>query len=208
METETQAPGHRARGWLLAALGVALVALVAYQMWPERSAAPAAETSNRRTAAARTSAAPAGDRPGRVEGQARGAAGEAGGFWRGRAQSVSLSAAAGSTTAAEVAAGGDAGRTGRAASPAAAAADSARAPEVHGDGREAGVDAGGADRLQGIFVSRRVKGSSSTDGTGWSRSRSSRSSSNIPTGPAEPPSERVGTVPSKRVEADRLEPSS
>ena len=56
METEAQAPGHRARGWLLAALGVALVALVAYQMWPEQSAAPAAATSNRRTTAARNSA--------------------------------------------------------------------------------------------------------------------------------------------------------
>ena len=51
METETQAPGQRARGWLLAALGVALVALVAYQMWPETSAAPTGQTSNRRAAA-------------------------------------------------------------------------------------------------------------------------------------------------------------
>jgi hypothetical protein len=59
METEAQAHGYRARGWLLAALGVALVALVAYQMWPEPSAAPAAATSNRRTAAARNSAASA-----------------------------------------------------------------------------------------------------------------------------------------------------
>jgi hypothetical protein len=51
METETPAPGQRARGWLLAALGVALVALVAYQMWPEASATPAGQTSNRRTVA-------------------------------------------------------------------------------------------------------------------------------------------------------------
>ena len=51
METETPASGHRARGWLLAALGVALVALVAYQMWPESSATPVGPTSNRRTAA-------------------------------------------------------------------------------------------------------------------------------------------------------------
>ena len=39
METETPAGGRRARGWLLGALGVALVALVAYQMWPDNSAA-------------------------------------------------------------------------------------------------------------------------------------------------------------------------
>ena len=51
METETPAPGQRARGWLLAALGVALVGLVAYQMWPEASATPAGQTSNRRTVA-------------------------------------------------------------------------------------------------------------------------------------------------------------
>ena len=56
METETQPSRQRARGWLLAALGVALVALVAYQMWPESSATPAGLTSNRRTAA-RTNAA-------------------------------------------------------------------------------------------------------------------------------------------------------
>jgi len=57
METEAQGAGRRARGWLLAALGVALVALVAYQMWPEQSAAPAAPSSNRRTGTARTGAA-------------------------------------------------------------------------------------------------------------------------------------------------------
>ena len=56
METETPPSGQHARGWLLAALGVALVALVAYQMWPESSATPAGPTSNRRTAA-RTNAA-------------------------------------------------------------------------------------------------------------------------------------------------------
>jgi hypothetical protein len=56
METETPASRQRARGWLLAALGVALVGLVAYQMWPESAAAPAAPASNRRTAAARPGA--------------------------------------------------------------------------------------------------------------------------------------------------------
>jgi len=59
METETPASGRRARGWLLAALGVALVALVAYQMWPEPPAAPAAQASNRRSAADRNKAASA-----------------------------------------------------------------------------------------------------------------------------------------------------
>jgi hypothetical protein len=58
METETQASGQRTRGWLLAALGVALVALVAYQMWPESSATPAGPASNRR-ATARSNAASA-----------------------------------------------------------------------------------------------------------------------------------------------------
>jgi len=56
METETQASGQRARGWLLVALGVALVALVAYQMWPESSATLAGPTSNRRTGVRTTSA--------------------------------------------------------------------------------------------------------------------------------------------------------
>ena len=61
METETQGAGTRARGWLLAVLGVALVALVAYQMWPEQSAAPALganrQAANRRTGAAGSGAA-------------------------------------------------------------------------------------------------------------------------------------------------------
>jgi hypothetical protein len=59
METESQAPaGQRTRAWLLGALGVALVALVAYQMWPETAAAPAAApTTARRPGAARTGSA-------------------------------------------------------------------------------------------------------------------------------------------------------
>jgi hypothetical protein len=56
METETGGARQRTRGWLLAALGVALVALVAYQMWPEPSATPAAPPSNRRTTPARAGA--------------------------------------------------------------------------------------------------------------------------------------------------------
>jgi hypothetical protein len=55
METETQG-GRQVRGWLLGVLAVALVALVAYQMWPERSATPVAPASNRRTGSARTAA--------------------------------------------------------------------------------------------------------------------------------------------------------
>ena len=35
METETQAAPQRARGWLLGVLAIVLVALVAYQMWPD-----------------------------------------------------------------------------------------------------------------------------------------------------------------------------
>ena len=35
METESPTTAPRARVWLLAALGIALVALVAYQMWPQ-----------------------------------------------------------------------------------------------------------------------------------------------------------------------------
>ncbi len=167
METETPAPGQRARGWLLAALGVALVALVAYQMWPEASATPAGQTSNRSDRGPR-SCRGVGDRPGGAEGQARRAEGDTRGFWRRRAQPVPVPAATGAATAAEAAAGDDAGRTGWPAATAAAAADSARAAEVHGDGRETGVDAGGADRLQGIFVYAAREGSSSTDGTGWS----------------------------------------
>jgi hypothetical protein len=47
METETKGAGSRARGWLLAALGVALVALLAYRMWPEPSATAEATPSTR-----------------------------------------------------------------------------------------------------------------------------------------------------------------
>jgi hypothetical protein len=47
METETSSVGRRVRGWLLAVLGVAVVALVAYQMWPE-SSGPASPSRNRR----------------------------------------------------------------------------------------------------------------------------------------------------------------
>ena len=54
METETQGAGGRARAWLLAALGVAFVALVAYQMWPEQSATPVVPASNRQAANRRT----------------------------------------------------------------------------------------------------------------------------------------------------------
>jgi hypothetical protein len=55
METESQAPaGQRTRAWLLAALGLALVALVAYQMWPENTAATATPpTAARRPGAGR-----------------------------------------------------------------------------------------------------------------------------------------------------------
>jgi len=67
METETQGAGLRARGWLLAALGVALVALVAYQMWPESSAAPAVAPSNRRTGPARDGTAKGEVDPGELK---------------------------------------------------------------------------------------------------------------------------------------------
>jgi hypothetical protein len=58
METESQQPGgQRTRIWLLGALAVALVALVAYQMWPENTTPPAAATPPRRTGPARAGAA-------------------------------------------------------------------------------------------------------------------------------------------------------
>ena len=57
METETPAGGQRARRWLLAALGVALVALVAYRMWPDNSAAQSVSPSNQRATAAKSGAA-------------------------------------------------------------------------------------------------------------------------------------------------------
>jgi hypothetical protein len=50
MATEAQGGAVRARGWLLGALGIALVALVAYWMWPEQPAVPDAVASNRRAA--------------------------------------------------------------------------------------------------------------------------------------------------------------
>jgi hypothetical protein len=59
METEPQpqSSGQRTRVWLLGALAVALVALVAYQMWPENTAPPTAPTPARRTGPARGGAA-------------------------------------------------------------------------------------------------------------------------------------------------------
>jgi hypothetical protein len=57
METDAQTPSTRPRAWLLILLGLALVALVAYQMWPtpQTSAAPIASSSN-----------PAGGKPAEV----------------------------------------------------------------------------------------------------------------------------------------------
>jgi hypothetical protein len=67
METETQGAGARVRGWLLAALGVAFVALVAYQMWPEQSATPAVPASNRQVANRRTGPARTGAARGEID---------------------------------------------------------------------------------------------------------------------------------------------
>ncbi len=67
METETQGTGTRVRGWLLAVLSVALVALVAYQMWPEQSAAPALGAANRQAANRRTGAARIGAARGEID---------------------------------------------------------------------------------------------------------------------------------------------
>jgi hypothetical protein len=50
MATEAQHGAVRVRGWLLGVLGIALVALVAYWMWPEQPAVPDAAASNRRAA--------------------------------------------------------------------------------------------------------------------------------------------------------------
>jgi hypothetical protein len=50
METESPQPEpQRTRLWLLGVLALALVALVAYQMWPETTVAPAAPPTARRT---------------------------------------------------------------------------------------------------------------------------------------------------------------
>ena len=62
METEAQSAGRRVRGWLLATLAVALVALVAYQMWPEQSATPVIPASNRQAANRRAGASRAAAR--------------------------------------------------------------------------------------------------------------------------------------------------
>lgn len=67
METETQGTGTRVRGWLLAVLAVAFVALVAYQMWPEQSATPALGASNRQAANRRTGAARIGAARGEID---------------------------------------------------------------------------------------------------------------------------------------------
>ena len=59
METESAQSGSvRTRAWVLGVLAVALVALVAYQMWPEKTVAPPAPpAAARRTGAARSAAA-------------------------------------------------------------------------------------------------------------------------------------------------------
>ena len=61
METETQAAPQRARSWLLGVLAIVLVALVAYQMWPEPSPAEVtpAPGSGQRQGAARQELDPA-----------------------------------------------------------------------------------------------------------------------------------------------------
>jgi hypothetical protein len=55
-ETETPSAGQRPQVWLFGALGLAVVALVAYQMWPEASATPVVPASNQ-TPASRAGAA-------------------------------------------------------------------------------------------------------------------------------------------------------
>jgi len=62
METETQGAPQRARGWLLGVLAIVLVALVAYQMWPQENAAdptPAPGSTAQRPGAARQELDPA-----------------------------------------------------------------------------------------------------------------------------------------------------
>jgi hypothetical protein len=67
METQTPGAGTRVRGWLLATLGVAFVALVAYQMWPEQSATPVIPASNRQAANRRAGAARAAAARGEID---------------------------------------------------------------------------------------------------------------------------------------------
>jgi hypothetical protein len=62
METETQGAPQRARGWLLGVLAILLVALVAYQMWPQEDPAdpsPAPGSTAQRPGAARQELDPA-----------------------------------------------------------------------------------------------------------------------------------------------------
>jgi hypothetical protein len=62
METETQDAPQRTRGWLLGVLAIVLVALVAYQMWPQPSPVEVAATpgaSSPRQGAARQELDPA-----------------------------------------------------------------------------------------------------------------------------------------------------
>ncbi len=54
MASEESVASNRPRPWLLIALGLAVVALVATYMWPNSSAAPVAPTSNQTRAAVRS----------------------------------------------------------------------------------------------------------------------------------------------------------
>ena len=155
METETQGAGTRVRGWLLAVLGVALVALVAYQMWPEQSAAPALgasnrQAANRRTGAARSGAARGEIDPAELKVRLEALQAKAPDFDKDERNPFRFQPPPAPPPPPLKPVATD--RAGRTTAAASAATDSADPPEVHGNGREARFDAGGIDRLQGVFV--------------------------------------------------------
>jgi hypothetical protein len=61
METETPSPRRRPKTWLLGLLGVAIVALIGYWMWPEPAATPVAPPAARARTANRGGSAQSTD---------------------------------------------------------------------------------------------------------------------------------------------------
>ncbi len=170
METETQAAPQRARGWLLAVLAMVLVALVAYQMWPQRDSAdpsPAPGATAQRQGAARQELDPA-----ELKVKLDALVAKRPDVDEANRNPFRFTPPPPPPAPPRVTAVRPASRAGRAAARTIAAADPADPVEVHGHGREAGPDARGVDRLQRVHIrgaGRRSRGRALPGGKDTSR---------------------------------------